>query len=108
MIEEYIRTLKRKGFGGMLVSDHDSYGYREWKNAIKGRAHQDFVVLKGVEYDTCDCGRISVIVRFGVKLKILSYAVCRDRSLSRSSMRTAEFRTGASVRRKIYEHDQHE
>ena len=35
MIEEYIRTLKRKGFGGMLVSDHDSYdGYREWKNAI--------------------------------------------------------------------------
>ena len=29
MIEEYIRTLKRKGFGGMLVSDHDSYdGYR--------------------------------------------------------------------------------
>ena len=38
MIEEYIRTLKRKGFGGMLVSDHDSYdGYREWKNAIKGR-----------------------------------------------------------------------
>ena len=72
MIEEYIRTLKRKGFGGMLVSDHDSYdGYREWKNAIKGRAHQDFVVLKGVEYDTCDCGHILVIMPFGVKLKIL-------------------------------------
>ena len=92
MIEEYIRTLKRKGFGGMLVSDHDSYdGYREWKNAIKGRAHQDFVVLKGVEYDTCDCGHILVIMPFGVKLKFWSYAVCRDRSLSRSSMRTAEF-----------------
>ena len=72
MIEEYIRTLKRKGFGGMLVSDHDSYdGYREWKNAIKGRAHQDVVVLKGVEYDTCDCGHILVIMPFGVKLKIL-------------------------------------
>ena len=72
MIEEYIRTLKRKGFGGMLVSDHDSYdGYREWKNAIKGRAPQDFVVLKGVEYDTCDCGHILVIMPFGVKLKIL-------------------------------------
>lgn len=55
-----------------MVSDHDSYdGYREWKNAIKGRAHQDFVVLKGVEYDTCDCGHILVIMPFGVKLKIL-------------------------------------
>ncbi|MCI5649983.1 MAG: PHP domain-containing protein [Fusicatenibacter sp.] len=72
MIEEYIRALKRKGFGGMLVSDHNSYdGYREWKNAIKGKTHQDFVVLKGVEYDTCDCGHILVIMPFGVKLKIL-------------------------------------
>lgn len=75
-----------------MVSDHDSYdGYREWKNAIKGRAHQDFVVLKGVEYDTCDCGHILVIMPFGVKLKILELRACRDRSLSRSSMRTAEF-----------------
>ena len=72
MIEEYIRTLKRKGFGGMLVSDHNSYdGYREWKYSIKGKAHQDFVVLKGVEYDTCDCGHILVIMPTGVKLKIL-------------------------------------
>ena len=32
MIEEYIRVLKEKGFGGMLVSDHNSYnGYREWR-----------------------------------------------------------------------------
>ena len=32
MIEEYIRRLKEMGFGGMLVSDHNSYdGYREWK-----------------------------------------------------------------------------
>ena len=40
MIEEYIRTLKRKGFGGMLVSDHDSYdGYRV-EECHQGRAHQ--------------------------------------------------------------------
>jgi predicted metal-dependent phosphoesterase TrpH len=107
MIEEYIRTLKRKGFGGMLVSDHDSYdGYREWKNAIKGRAHQDFVVLKGVEYDTCDCGHILVIMR---KIKnsgatrSAGIDPCQDRPCVRRN-----FRTGASVRRKIYEHDQHE
>ena len=100
MIEEYIRTLKRKGFGGMLVSDHDSYdGYREWKNAIKGRAHQDFVVLKGVEYDTCDCGHILVIMPFGVKIKNSGAArpagidPCQDRPCVRRN-----FRTGASVR----------
>ena len=56
----------------MLVSDHNSYdGYREWKKSIKGKQHQDFVVLKGVEYDTRDCGHILVIMPEGVKLWIL-------------------------------------
>lgn len=72
IIEEYIRRLKDQGFGGMLVSDHNSYdGYREWKNSIKGKQHRDFVVLKGVEYDTMDCGHILVIMPEGVKLWIL-------------------------------------
>ena len=72
IIEEYIRRLKEQGFGGMLVSDHNSYdGYREWKKSIKGKQHQDFVVLKGVEYDTRDCGHILVIMPEGVKLWIL-------------------------------------
>lgn len=50
------------------------------------------MVLKGVEYDTCDCGHILVIMPFGVKLKILELRglpgsdPCQDRS-----MRTAEF-----------------
>ena len=36
-IEQYIRMLRNQGFGGMLVTDHDSYGgYRYWKNNIKG------------------------------------------------------------------------
>lgn len=72
MIEEYIRVLKKKGFGGMLVSDHNSYdGYREWRDSIKGKQYTDFVVLKGVEYDTIDCGHMLVIMPEGVKLKIL-------------------------------------
>ena len=63
MIEEYIKKLKEKGFGGMLVSDHNSYdGYREWRDSIKGKNHTDFVVLKGVEYDTIDCGHMLVIM----------------------------------------------
>ena len=72
VIEDYIRILKQNGFGGMLVADHNSYdGYRRWKNSIRGKRHQDFVVLKGVEYDTIDCGHMLVIMPEGVKLRIL-------------------------------------
>lgn len=71
-IEDYIGRLKEKGFDGMLVSDHNSYnGYREWKNKIKNHKFQDFVVLKGIEYDTIDAGHILVIMPEEVKLKIL-------------------------------------
>lgn len=72
MIEECIRILKNRGFGGMLVSDHDSYdGYRQWRDSVKGKKHRDFVVLKGIEYDTLDAGHILVIMPTGVKLRIL-------------------------------------
>ncbi len=70
-IEEYIGKLKKMGFGGMLVTDHDSYyGYRKYKNELK-RKIQDFVVLKGVEYDTLDGGHILVIMPETLKLRIL-------------------------------------
>lgn len=70
--EEYIRILKEKGFGGMLVTDHDSYGgYRQWKKNIKGKKYQDFLVLKGVEYDTLDAGHIIVVMPENIKLRLL-------------------------------------
>ena len=47
-LDEYITTLKEKGFDGMLITDHDTYhGYRHWKYHMKGKVHEDFVVLKG-------------------------------------------------------------
>lgn len=71
-IEEFIWSLKKKGFDGMLVSDHNSYnGYRAWKRRLKDRKFRDFVVLKGIEYDTIDAGHILVIMPEGVKLRIL-------------------------------------
>lgn len=71
-IEDYILRLKELGFKGMLVSDHNSYnGYREWKNNIKGERLKDFIVLKGIEYDTIDAGHILVIMPEGIKVKIL-------------------------------------
>ena len=62
-IEEYIRILKEKGYQGMLVSDHNSYnGYRYWRDHIKGKKYTDFVVLKGIEYDTNNAGHFLVIL----------------------------------------------
>lgn len=71
-IEQYIEGLIEKGFDGMLVSDHNTYnGYRYWKKHIKGKKFPDFVVLKGIEYDTIDGGHILVIMPENVRLKIL-------------------------------------
>ena len=71
-IEEYIRMLRNQGFGGMLVTDHDSYGgFRHWKKNIKGQKYSDFVVLKGIEYDTLDAGHIIVIMPESIKLRLL-------------------------------------
>ena len=72
-IEEYICLLRSQGFHGMLVTDHNTYnGYRAWKEIKKQtREYEDFVVLKGVEYDTRDAGHILVIMPDDVKLKVL-------------------------------------
>lgn len=71
-VEEYITILKEKGFQGMVITDHNTYnGYRYWKNHIKGKKHTDFVVLKGIEYDTRDAGHILVIMPEGVKMRLL-------------------------------------
>lgn len=71
-IEDYIRILRQKGFQGMLVTDHNSYnGYRYWKKHLKGKKYTDFVVLKGIEYDTFNAGHFLVILPEGVKARIL-------------------------------------
>ncbi|MGN1165200.1 MAG: PHP domain-containing protein [Lachnospiraceae bacterium] len=71
-LDEYITKLKQEGFDGMLITDHDTYeGYRHWKYHMKGKAHEDFVVLKGIEYDTRDAGHIICIMPEGVKMRLL-------------------------------------
>lgn len=71
-LDEYITKLKEEDFDGMLITDHDTYrGYRHWKYNMKGKVHEDFVVLKGIEYDTCDAGHIICIMPEGVKMRLL-------------------------------------
>lgn len=67
---ENIRILKEKGYQGMLITDHDSYkGYRYYQKLPN--KPDDFVVLKGIEYDTIDAGHMLIIMPTGVKLPIL-------------------------------------
>ncbi|MGE9896784.1 PHP domain-containing protein [Anaerovoracaceae bacterium SGI.195] len=73
-IKDYIKILKSKGFDGMLVTDHDSYkGYRYWRSNLNGvdKSVEDFTVLMGAEYDTCDAGHFIVIMPDGVELQVL-------------------------------------
>ncbi len=71
-VEDYIAKLISLGYDGMLITDHDTYnGYRYWGKNIKGEKYEDFVVLKGIEYDTLDGGHILCIMPEGVDLKLL-------------------------------------
>lgn len=70
-ITEYVQLLKEKGFHGMLVTDHNSYnGFREYRDHAK-ETIKDFVVLKGIEYDTIDAGHILIVMPENIKLKLL-------------------------------------
>lgn len=72
---DFARGLKEKGFQGMMVTDHDTYkGYGIWeaqKNNEENKDLKDFVILKGLEYDTKDAGHFLVIMPDDVHLKIL-------------------------------------
>lgn len=67
---ENIEILKEKGYHGMLITDHDSYkAYRYYKKLSP--KPENFLVLKGIEYDTIDAGHMIIIMPTGVKLPIL-------------------------------------
>ena len=60
-IDDYIKILKSKGFNGMVVTDHDSYdGYDAYLSY--GKKYDDFVVLRGIEYDSLEFGHFIVIL----------------------------------------------
>lgn len=61
-IKEYIFALKEMGFGGMMVTDHDSYrGYE----SLDYEDTRDFTVIESIEYDTDDFGHFLVIMPDG-------------------------------------------
>ncbi len=67
---ENIEILKEKGYQGMLLTDHDSYKAYRYYQKLTDKP-EDFLVLKGIEYDTIDAGHMLVVMPTGVKLPIL-------------------------------------
>jgi len=70
-IVPYALMLRQRGYSGMLITDHDSYrGYQYYMDMKKydklPGALKNFVVLKGVEYDTSDAGHVIIVLPDGV------------------------------------------
>ena len=64
-----IKLLKLKGYDGMIVTDHNSYkAYDNLKDFPN-----DFVVLRGVEYDSMDGGHLLIILPSEMKYNIFEY-----------------------------------
>lgn len=79
-IFDYIKKLKGMGFGGMLVTDHDSYdGYDSLM--VEQLKDDSFHVLKGIEYDTFDFGHFIVIMPEGKIPKELYFRGMKLRNL---------------------------
>ncbi|MBR1930303.1 MAG: PHP domain-containing protein [Lachnospiraceae bacterium] len=75
-IVSYAVLLKTKGYVGMLITDHDSYkGYQHYEERRQShklpKVLKDFVVLKGIEYDTRDAGHVIVVLPDGVDCPLL-------------------------------------
>lgn len=61
-INEIIEQLRKKGFDGVLITDHNSYkGF----NKISEKKYDNFKIFKGMEYDTFDVGHVLIILPEG-------------------------------------------
>lgn len=73
-IKDYLSKLK--GYDGILLTDHNSYGgYYKYKRL---KEQKTIKVFKGIEYDTCDAGHMIVIMPKKVDTKFL---VCQGMTI---------------------------
>ncbi len=62
---ENIELLKKKGYQGMLIADHNSYKAYRYYLKLQEKP-KNFTVLCGIEYDTLDAGHILIIMPSGI------------------------------------------
>ena len=72
-LERFIHLLQIQDFDGMMITDHDSYrACHYWDRIKRNPLFKDFVVIRGIEYDTRDAGHFLVIMPDDVYLKVLT------------------------------------
>lgn len=73
-IRKTIELLKNKNYDGMIVTDHNSYeGYKSLINNNTKENLDNFVVFKGVEYDTKDAGHMIIILPANIDVNIFTH-----------------------------------
>lgn len=71
-VEEYAYRFMRLGYDGFMIADHNSWrGCKAWDAVCDDPAYENITVIRGMEYDTKDCGHILVILPDGVYPSIL-------------------------------------
>ena len=81
-IGEHCRVLKEHGYGGLLITDHDSYqGYEAYRRT--GQKDDDFVVLRGIEYDTLEYGHVIVVLPNDAPQELYALLEHRGRPLAK-------------------------
>lgn len=81
-IYEYISKYKKKGYGGLMIADHNSYrGCKEWHRIKNFPECKDFAVICGMEYDTKDAGHVLVVMPDDIYLPLLKIRGMRCRKL---------------------------
>ena len=69
---EYVRQYMKLGYDGYMIADHNSWrGCKAWDKVCDDPEFEGFTVIRGIEYDTKDCGHVLVILPEGVYPTVL-------------------------------------
>ncbi len=83
-LETYVIQLKKQGYNGIMITDHDSYkGCHHWDKIKDNPEYKDFTVIKGIEYDTKDAGHFLVIMPEYALLHVLEIRGMKLKTLIR-------------------------
>ncbi len=73
-LKDYVLRLKELGYDGMMITDHNSYkAYRYYTRNAEDEEFRDFVILKGIEYDTPDAGHILIVMPSDTTFRIFEF-----------------------------------
>lgn len=70
-VREYADKFIAAGYDGFMITDHNSYkGCHAWDKIKHSKEYQNFVVIRGIEYDTKDAGHVLIVMPDDLYLSI--------------------------------------